>query len=123
MDIVNVSDRTTTISVNKEELRAMKCSLGESAELLDDDELKNRMGITGDEAYDYIRKFNAIYRTNSDTEQLSLTTHEVKMIRLGLETCLELDPDAEFSARMGFEKAEVRAIIAEFDALFGHAAS
>ena len=119
MEIIDETDATTTISVRGEELRAISGSLGESVELLDDLELEKKMGITGDEAYDYIRKFNAIYRTEGEIERLTVTTDELRMIRLGLETCLEMDPDGEFSARMGFEKAEVRAIIAEFDTLFG----
>ncbi len=123
MEIIDETDTTTTISVSGEELRAISGSLGESVELLDDLELEKRMGITGDEAYDYILKFNAIYRTEGEIERLSVTTDELRMIRLGLETCLELNPDGEFSARMGFQKAEVRSIISEFDALFGPAAS
>ena len=119
MEIVDKTNEITTISVSGAELRAIGGSLGESVELLDDLDLKNRLGITGDEAYGYIKKFNVIYRTERETERLSVSADELRMIRMGLETCLELDPDAEFSARMGFEKAEVRAIIAEFDALFG----
>ena len=119
MEVVDKTDETTMISVNGEELRAIGGGLRESAELLEDVELKNRMGITSDEAHDYIMKFWAIYRTEGENKRLSVSTDELRMIRLGLETCLELDPDGEFSARMGFEKAEVRAIIAEFDTLFG----
>ena len=123
MEVVDRTDETTVISVNGEELRAIGGGLRESAELLEDVEFKNRMGITRDEVHDYIMKLWAIYRTEGETERLSVTIDELRMIRLGLETCLELNPDGEFSARMGFEKAEVRAIISEFDALFGPAAS
>ena len=116
MKIVDKTADATTILVEKEELRAIKCSLGESMEVLEEWEYETRVGVAEPEVRKLVVEYNAVYRSKAARKQISVSGAELGAIKGGLEASLELE-DWEFPIRMGFEKWEVRKILAEVNAL------
>ena len=105
-----------TLSVNKEELRAILCSLGGSLEVIEDGEIESRLGVAEAAVLRLEDELDAVCRMRGRRMEISVTDQELRTIRNALQASLEIE-DWEFHPRMGFTKAEVGSILAEITGL------
>lgn len=116
MEIIDEKEENTTISVNKDELRAFICALGESLEVVEDRKYETQMGVKVTEVRKLISEFNSVYRMTDETKLISVSDYEIRAIRRGLITSFMID-DWEYPIRMGFSKQEVMKVLAQFNAI------
>lgn len=123
MKIIEKADSKTTLSVHKEELRALHGSIRESFEEIEPHVFETRIGVAIPEARQLMARFHAAYSRRGRKKRISVSDKELATIRNTLEATLEIE-DWEFHPRMGFTKAEVRKVLAGVAALArqrGHA--
>ena len=111
MKIIDRTSNGITLSVVQEELRAIKCSLGESIEVIEPCAFEARMGVAVDKVRRLAEALTVVYRSRGRTKEILVSNQELATIRNGLTASLEIE-DWEFETRMGFTKAEVRSILA-----------
>ncbi|MCY3623703.1 MAG: hypothetical protein OXH68_18595 [Gammaproteobacteria bacterium] len=116
MKIIDSASNGITLSVDQEELRAIKCSLGESIEVIEPCAFKARMGVAADEVRRLTKALTAVYRSRGRRKEILVSNQELATIRNGLMASLDID-DWEFHPRMGFTKAQVRSVLAEVSGL------
>ena len=116
MKIIDRASNGTTLSVDQEELRAIKCSLGESIEVIKPCEFENRMEVAAEGVRRLSKELTVVYRKRGRRKKLFVGSEELATIRNALMACLEIE-DWEFHPRMGFTKAEVKVVLAEVDAI------
>lgn len=112
MKIIDGASNGTTLSVDQEELRTIKCSLGESIEVIEPCVFESRMGVSAEEVRRLSKELTAVYRKRGKWKKLCLSNEELATVRNALAASLEIE-DWEFHPRMGFTKAEVRSVLAE----------
>ena len=112
MKIIDSASNGTTLSVEQEELRAIKCSLGEAIEVIEPCTFETRMGVTAEEVRRLTKELTVVYRKRGRRKEFFVSNDELATIRNGLRASLEIE-DWEFPIRMGFAKAEVRNVLAE----------
>ena len=96
----------------------MKCSLGESIEVIEPCLFEGRMKVTVEETRRLSMELTAIYRRRGRRKELFLSNEGLVTIRNAMTAALEID-DCEFDTRMGLTKEEVRDVLAEVSALVG----
>ena len=116
MEIIDKEEENTTISVNKDELRAIICALGESLELVEDWKYETRMGVKDTEVRKLISEFNSVYRMTDETKPISVSEYEIRAIKRGLMASFMID-DWEYPIRMGFSKEAVKKVLAQLNAI------
>ena len=112
MRIINRAGDQTTLSVNNEELRAIRSSLVEALEVIEDHVLEDRVGVGEADVRKLMEQLRAAHERAGNRTLVSLDHRELSTIRNALIASLELE-DWEFPIRMGFTKLEVRDFLAE----------
>ena len=62
MRIIGKARNSTTLSVDREELRAIICSLGESLEVIEHRVFETQMGVTMEEVSRLVDEIDVVYR-------------------------------------------------------------
>lgn len=115
MKLIDSASNGMTLSVDQEELRAIKCSLGESIEVIEPCEFESRMEVAVEEVRRLSKELTVVYRRRGKWKKHFFSNEELATVRNALAASLEIE-DWEFHPRMGLTKEEVRVVLAEVDA-------
>ena len=112
MRVIDQTAGITKLLIDQEELRAIRSSLVEALEVVDDHVLESRMRVGEAGVRKLMEELKVAYQRAGNRNLVSLDERELGTIRSALVASLELE-DWEFPIRMGFTKLEVRNVLAE----------